>query len=163
MFLDEVEERSARLIEGGQAMQRGGVDEEMAAVMLREGHTIKGTARVMGFEAMSDAGKMIEDLWRAVKAGDVEPYPNLGRALVTLAESLMPATEADPDSGSPEMNDAMEKLNQRKVALVLELGELRAYYSNAHPRITATEARLAEIKRLLKLYERQVSDSPSLP
>ena len=59
MFLDEVAERSERLIEGGQAMQRGSVDEEMAGVMLREGHTIKGTARVMGFEAMSDAGKMI--------------------------------------------------------------------------------------------------------
>jgi chemotaxis protein histidine kinase CheA len=66
----------------------------------------------MGFEAMSDAGKLIEDLWRAVKAGDIEPYPNLGRALVTLAESLMPATEADPDAGSPAMNDAMEKLNR---------------------------------------------------
>lgn len=112
MFLDEVSERSERLIEGGQAMQRGGVDEEMAGVMLREGHTIKGTARVMGFEAISDAGLMIEDLWRAVKAGDIEPYPNLGRALVALANTLMPATEADPDSGSADMIEAMEKLNR---------------------------------------------------
>ncbi len=112
MFLDEVADRSKRLIEGGEAMQRGGVDDEMASVMLREGHTIKGTARVMGFEAISDAGKMIEDLWRAVKAKEVEPYPNLGRSLVALAESLMPATEADPDSGSPEMIEAMEKLNR---------------------------------------------------
>jgi chemotaxis protein histidine kinase CheA len=112
MFLDEVAERSQRLIEGGKAMKSGGVDDEMSGVMLREGHTIKGTARVMGFEAISDAGKMIEDLWRAVKAGEIEPYPNLGRCLVALSETLNDATKADPDTGSPEMVDAMEKLNR---------------------------------------------------
>ncbi len=101
MFLDEVTERSARLIEGGQAMQRGGVDDEMAGIMLREGHTIKGTARVMGFEAISDAGKMIEDLWRAVKSGEIEPYPNLGRSLVALAGTLEAATKADPRRRQP--------------------------------------------------------------
>ncbi len=112
MFLDEINERSARLIEGGQAMKAGNVDDEMAGVMLREGHTIKGTARVMGFEAISDAGKMIEDLWRGVKSGEIEPYPNLGRSLVTLCETLEPATQADPDTGSPDMIEAMEKLNR---------------------------------------------------
>ncbi len=112
MFLDEVAERSQRLIEGGKAMQRGNVDGEMSGVMLREGHTIKGTARVMGFEAISDAGKMIEDLWRGLKTGEIEPYPNLGRCLVTLAETLDGATKADPDTGSPEMVDAMDKLNR---------------------------------------------------
>ncbi len=123
MFLDEVAERSTRLIEGGEAMQSGGVDPEMAAVMLREGHTIKGTARVMGFEAISDAGKMIEDLWRGVKSGDIEPYPNLGRSLVALAEALMPATEADPDAGSPELVDAMEKLNRATGYMLGEAAE----------------------------------------
>ena len=112
MFLDEVTERSARLIEGGKAMQKGGVDDEMSGVMLREGHTIKGTARVMGFEAISDAGKMIEDLWRGVKSGEIEPYPNLGRCLVALAGTLEAATDADPDAGSPEMVEAMEKLDR---------------------------------------------------
>ena len=112
MFLDEVTERSARIVEGGRAMQKGHTDAEMAGIMLREGHTIKGTARVMGFEAISDAGKMVEDLWRGIKSGEIEPYPNLGRCLVTLAETLEGATNADPDTGSAEMAEAMEKLNR---------------------------------------------------
>jgi chemotaxis protein histidine kinase CheA len=66
----------------------------------------------MGFEAISDAGKMIEDLWRGIKSGEIEPYPNLGRALVALAGSLNGATDADPDTGSPEMVEAMDKLNR---------------------------------------------------
>ena len=140
MFLDEVTDRSQRLIEGGEAMQRGSVDDEMAAVMLREGHTIKGTARVMGFEAISDAGKMIEDLWRAVKAKEVEPYPNLGRCLVALAQSLLPATEADPDSGSPEMVEAMEKLNR---ATGYMLGETTDAAPSAPPATAAPISRLS--------------------
>lgn len=137
MFLDEVADRSKRLIEGGQAMQRGAVDDEMSSVMLREGHTIKGTARVMGFEAISDAGKMIEDLWRAVKAGDIEPYPNLGRSLVALAETLPEATNADPDTGSAEMVDAMDKLNR---ATGYELGEAPADHpSPSEPASPPTE------------------------
>ncbi len=133
MFLDEVDERSKRLIEGGKAMQRGGVDDEMSGVMLREGHTIKGTARVMGFEAISDAGKMIEDLWRGVKAGDIEPYPNLGRALVALAEVLPAATDADPDTGSPEMNAAMEKLNRATGFVLAEQSDQPAAAPPAEP------------------------------
>ncbi len=144
MFLDEVTDRSKRLIEGGQAMQRGSVDDEMAGVMLREGHTIKGTARVMGFEAISDAGKMIEDLWRAVKAKEVEPYPNLGRSLVALAESLMPATEADPDKGSPEMIEAMEKLNRATGYILGEAPEEASQASPAAPPPAAQDGETAD-------------------
>jgi len=136
MFLDEVTERSTRLVEGGKAMQHGGADAEMAGVMLREGHTIKGTARVMGFEAISDAGKMIEDLWRGIKSGDIEPYPNLGRSLVTLAETLEAATSADPDSGTPEMIEAMDKLNR---ATGYMLGEQQEAASTPSPPVAAPE------------------------
>lgn len=112
MFLDEVAERSARLIEGGKAMQQGRVDGGLCGTMLLESHTIKGTARVMGFEAMSRAGKLMEELWSGVKSGEIEPYPNLGRALVALAESLPEAAQGDPTAGTPAMVTGMEKLNR---------------------------------------------------
>lgn len=146
MFLDEVTERSARLIEGGKAMQSARVDDEMASVMLREGHTIKGTARVMGFEAISDAGKMIEDLWRGVKAGDIEPYPNLGRCLVTLCQTLEPATKADPDTGSPEMVEAMEKLNRASGYILGEAAGGRSLVAPAP--VAAPEPELADVVQL---------------
>lgn len=142
MFLDEVTERSARLVEGGKAMQHGGADTEMAGVMLREGHTIKGTARVMGFEAISDAGKMIEDLWRGIKSGDIEPYPNLGRGLVALAETLEAATNADPDTGTPEMIEAMDKLNR---ATGYMLGEQQQTPSTPPPPATPEPAPPEEV------------------
>ncbi len=164
MFLDEVTERTARLIEGGKAMQGGNVDDEMAAVMLREGHTIKGTARVMGFEAISDAGKMIEDLWRGVKAGDVEPYPNLGRCLVTLAETLEPAMDADPDAGSPEMVEAMEKLNRATGFMIGEESGEAAHSATPTP-VPAPDRdpQIAEVVQLpgAMAVDDSATDSPS--
>ncbi len=112
MFLEEIEERVARLIEGGQAMQRGEVDAELSGAMLREGHTIKGTSRVMGYEAISRAGWLIEQLWRGIQHGDIDPYPNLGRAIEALATTLPAAAKADPDTGTPELTEAIAQLNR---------------------------------------------------
>jgi chemotaxis protein histidine kinase CheA/methylmalonyl-CoA mutase cobalamin-binding subunit len=112
MFLEEIEERVARLIEGGQAMQRGEVDAELSGTMLREGHTIKGTSRVMGYEAISRAGWLIEQLWRGIQHGDIDPYPNLGRAIEALANTLPAAAKADPDTGTPELVEAIAQLNR---------------------------------------------------
>jgi two-component system sensor histidine kinase and response regulator WspE len=112
MFLEEIEERVARLVEGGQAMQRGEVDAELSGTMLREGHTIKGTSRVMGYEAISRAGWLIEQLWRGIQHGDIDPYPNLGRAVEALANTLPAAAKADPDTGTPELAEAIAQLNR---------------------------------------------------
>src|SRR3972149_5015073 len=71
LFAGEVQERTARLMAGAEAMAAGPLDEETLQTMIREGHTLKGTARMMGFAAISDAGKALEDAWRAVAAGEI--------------------------------------------------------------------------------------------
>lgn len=88
LFLTEVRERSARLAEGARAMDSGAVSTDLAGDMLREGHTIKGTGRVMGYEEVSRAGLMCEQVWRAVQQGSVDPSADIGRALGLLADIL---------------------------------------------------------------------------
>lgn len=107
MFMSELEERSARLVEGGEAMIAGTVGGDMASDMLREGHTIKGTGRVMGYDAISVAGQQLEMLWRRIQAEELDPHPELGAAISALATALPAAGEADPQSGTPELADAM--------------------------------------------------------
>jgi chemotaxis protein histidine kinase CheA len=88
LFLTEVRERSARLAEGARAMDSGAISADLAGDMLREGHTIKGTGRVMGYEEVSRAGLMCEQVWRGVQQGSVEPSADIGRALGLLADIL---------------------------------------------------------------------------
>lgn len=100
LFVGEVKERSSTLAEGARAMEQGEITPDVSGTMLREGHTIKGTGRVMGYDEVSDAGLMCESIWRAVSAGDLEPTADLGRALGLLADVL-------PDSLEPEGQAAL--------------------------------------------------------
>lgn len=111
MFVTELEERCARLLEGARAMQAGAIDDELAGVMLREGHTIKGTSRVMGFEALSRAGQLLEQLWRRVQHGDTKASVSIGKALEVVAQAIPAAAVADPATGTPELIDAIGRLD----------------------------------------------------
>jgi chemotaxis protein histidine kinase CheA len=112
MFMAELEERSARLVEGGKAMISGTIDDDMASTMLREGHTIKGTGRVMGFDAISVAGQQLEMLWRRVQAEELAPSSEIGEGIVGVASELPGAGTGDPETGTPELVEAMRRLDE---------------------------------------------------
>jgi chemotaxis protein histidine kinase CheA len=111
LFRQEVDERVARLVEGSQALAIGDVSDEVAGAMFREGHTIKGTGRVMGFVAVSRAGQAIEAVWRQLQHGDRRASPVLAAALERLAVAIPGALEADPEDGGTELKDAIVGLN----------------------------------------------------
>jgi chemotaxis protein histidine kinase CheA len=111
MFMDELDERSARLVEGARAMRSGPLDSDYAGAMMREGHTIKGTARVLGFEAVSVGGLLVEEIWRRIQHNELEPSEQLALALESLAETVVGAGDADPDTGTVEHYEAVTRLS----------------------------------------------------
>jgi chemotaxis protein histidine kinase CheA len=104
LFKDELDERSASLADGAQAMINGEITSELAGRMLREGHTIKGTGRVMGYEGIARGGEACEFVWRFVQQGDLASSSMLGRTLLMLAEAIPPALGGD----TSEVSDAIE-------------------------------------------------------
>lgn len=112
LFRVELTERSERLIDGARAMIDGRIDHETTGVMLREGHTIKGTGRVMGFVAISVAGERLEATWRTVQAGERTGTPSLGQALEAVSTQLVPSLSGDPETGSAELADAVAALDE---------------------------------------------------
>ncbi len=104
LFEDELDERSSSLAEGAQAMLDGAITSELAGRMLREGHTIKGTGRVMGYEGIARGGETCEFVWRFIQQGDLAPSSMLGRTLLMLAEAIPPALKGDDSA----VSDAIE-------------------------------------------------------
>ena len=107
MFLDEVTERSARLVEGARALRAGTISPPEAGDLLREGHTIKGTGRVMGYDDVGSAGLMLEMIWRWIQQGDIAPAPIFGRVLEALS-SAIPSALDDP----AELSEAMAAVHE---------------------------------------------------
>ena len=64
LFKDELDERSESLASGARAMAAGELTMDLAGRMLREGHTIKGTGRVMGYEGIARGGETCQLVWR---------------------------------------------------------------------------------------------------
>jgi two-component system, chemotaxis family, sensor kinase CheA len=110
LFAAEMDERASRLVDGAQRLREGSVDQELLVAMVREGHTIKGTARMMGYTAVSDGGKLLEDGWRCLRDGEVEASPALAAALAKLTRELQAAVGADPATGTPGLADGMRAL-----------------------------------------------------
>ncbi len=98
LFKDELDERSKSLIEGARAMADGEAGSEVAGTMLREGHTIKGTGRVMGYEAVARGGETSELVWRWIQQGRLEPSSMLARTLQHLAEAIPGALSGEERS-----------------------------------------------------------------
>ncbi len=112
LFRQEIGERVARLVEGARAMAAGTVDDEIAGAMFREGHTIKGTSRVMGYEAISRAGQILESRWREVAHAEHSGNAELGEALEELCAAILGAVDADPAQGTGELLGALGKVGR---------------------------------------------------
>ncbi len=97
LFKDELDERAQSLIEGAQAMLDGKITLELAGRMLREGHTIKGTGRVMGYEGIARGGETCEIIWRWIQQGEIETSSMLARTLTLLAEAIPDALGGDAE------------------------------------------------------------------
>ncbi len=112
LFRQEMSERVERLLEGARAMRAGKLSDEVSGTMFREGHTIKGTARVMGFEAIARVGASLEQVWRQVQQGETEGSLNLANALEELSNCILGSVGAPADEGSGEMIAAHARLKR---------------------------------------------------
>jgi two-component system chemotaxis sensor kinase CheA len=110
LFREELTTRSAALVEGAVRYAAREHDAGLTTEMYREGHSVKGTSRVMGFEAISIAGKLLESTWRMIDQGELEWDHEVADALLGLAESLPEAIDADPVAGTDEMSVAIADL-----------------------------------------------------
>jgi chemotaxis protein histidine kinase CheA len=106
LFREELDERAASLQTGATAVIEGAVTPELASTMVREGHTIKGTGRVMGHELIARGGETCEVIWRWIQQGELEPTALLGRALGHLADALPHAL----GGSTPEVSGAIDAL-----------------------------------------------------
>lgn len=95
LFKDELDERSRSLADGARSMAEGEMQPDLAGTMLREGHTIKGTGRVMGYEGIARGGETCELVWRWVQQGDLQPSSMLARTLEHLADAIPVALSGD--------------------------------------------------------------------
>lgn len=112
LFGGEVADRAHALVTGARSLAEAKPSDSLFHDMYREGHTVKGTARMMGYIAVADAGKLLEDAWKALRDGEHPAGPEVAVALESLSEALLPAIDADPVTGTPELAAGMRAVRE---------------------------------------------------
>jgi two-component system, chemotaxis family, sensor kinase CheA len=121
IFREELEERSRRLVAGARDLGAGRLALDTVADLVRDAHTIKGSAGLLGYEKVKDAGAALETVWRAVSEGQT-PSPSAIMAMEATAGRLVAAF----DSGEPaELDEAMRRLESAVVEESPEVVVLR--------------------------------------
>ena len=119
IFREEVADRARNLVEGGNSLGDGGLNEAALNDLSRDGHTIKGNALVMGFPTLADAGKLLEFTWKELRDGRRQGDAELGGLLARLASLLLPAVDIE---GRDEPRE-----------LIAALSALRSYLGGGDP------------------------------
>jgi two-component system, chemotaxis family, sensor kinase CheA len=97
IFREELDERSRRLVAGARDLAAGGLSLEVVADLVRDAHTIKGSAGLLGHNAIKEVGGILESLWRSVSEGE-SPSPDVLVAMEAAAGRLVAALDEGDDS-----------------------------------------------------------------
>jgi two-component system chemotaxis sensor kinase CheA len=97
IFREEVDERTHRLVEGARLLSDGELATNSVADLVRDAHTIKGSAGLLGYELMRDAAARLEEMWRAVSEGDTVD-PETVVVMEALAGRLSSAIDVPDDT-----------------------------------------------------------------
>ena len=107
IFREEVDERTRRLVDGARSLSEGQLATDAVADLLRDAHTIKGSAGLLGYELIRNAASRLEELWRQVSVG-----VSLDASYVVTMEALAGRlSSAIDDPEDPELRSLLERVD----------------------------------------------------
>lgn len=105
IFREELDERTRRLVEGARSLAEGRLATDAVADLVRDAHTIKGSAGLLGYAPIRDAATRLEELWRQVSSSE-SLDPEIVVTMEALAGRLPSAIDAPDDS---ELQSLMQR------------------------------------------------------
>ncbi|MEE9178987.1 MAG: response regulator [Acidimicrobiia bacterium] len=102
IFRGELEERSSRLVLGARALADKTLGTSSIPDLVRDAHTIRGSAGLLGHDAIREAGTRLETLWRMVAGGYV-PESNVIVAMEATAGRLVPTLDGQDQEALVEL------------------------------------------------------------
>ena len=94
IFRDELEERSGRLVAGAIALRNDELDDGRIQDLIRDAHTIKGSAGLLGYDEIKEVASRLEHLWKQIGEG-YRPPGDVVVAMEASAGRLLPSVDVD--------------------------------------------------------------------
>lgn len=105
IFREEVDERTRRLVDGARALAEGELLTDSVTDLVRDAHTIKGSAGLLGYGLIKEAAAQLEEMWRSVSQGE-SLAPETVVSMEAIAGRLTTAIDSPDDA---ELTDLLSK------------------------------------------------------
>lgn len=125
IFIEELEERSGRLVVGARQLRDRTLAQGNIPELVRDAHTIKGSAGLLQFEVIREVAGRLEILWRRVGEGLV-PSPEVVVSMEAAAGRLLPSFELGDFTELAELGELL-------VAPLEETEEVQEVHSLRQP------------------------------
>lgn len=110
IFLQEIDERSERLIKGAGDLFATVIDAESLDELVRDAHTLKGSAHMIGKADLGAAAAGLERVWKLLQSKDLQPTNEIAAALEATAK-LLPDAARDVRHRA-DLADATDQLSR---------------------------------------------------
>ncbi|MCZ6567789.1 MAG: response regulator [Actinobacteria bacterium] len=107
IFRAELEERSSRLVLGARELAKKTLGNASIPDLIRDAHTIRGSAGLLGHDAISEVGARLETLWQMVGEGYV-PESGVIIAMEAAAGRLVVAFDSQDDETLAELAEKLD-------------------------------------------------------
>ncbi len=101
-FRAEVDDRLASLCEGLLRLENAASPKQLVASLFRDAHTVKGSARMLGLDAVVEVAHLAEDLLGALRDGRMSARKDLVDVLLVAAEGISRAMPGADRPVGPE-------------------------------------------------------------
>lgn len=106
-FKEEALERLQKMNEGYIQLESGFANSETITDLLREAHTLKGSARMVGLNIISDLAHKLEDLLIAIKEGRLKPTGEVSEIVFQILDLMFEMAESGTEN--PELATVIEE------------------------------------------------------
>lgn len=110
-FRDVVAERVVQMNVIWIQLEQGVGHRDIGDGLLRELHTLKGEASLLGFEAISSLAHALEDIVSAVVASDEPPAPETGDRVLQAFDLITSLSEQEPGPLPPNLAEFLSSLH----------------------------------------------------
>ncbi len=110
IFRAEAQEHISAINNGLVLVEQGKHSAEVIHDVLRASHTLKGSARMLGLEEIGDIGHKMEDIMKAVEAGDLAPSPEVVDRLLEGTDCIAKLIEPDVDAAAVDSAAVIARL-----------------------------------------------------
>ncbi|MCB1246752.1 MAG: Hpt domain-containing protein, partial [Acidimicrobiia bacterium] len=111
IFREELQQRSERLVAGARSLRDRTLGAADVPDLVRDAHTIKGSAGLLGHDRIREAASCLEELWRGVSEGHA-PSADVVVAMEASAGRLPSAIDDDGEQLVPLIRRLAEGLDE---------------------------------------------------